>query len=188
MLLRRSRPEIDPRPLKPVAGLEHLNPEAVGVLRWLVESRIEFVLVGPVARSIRGEHDAVGPVAIAPAPYGRNLDRVAKALTRAHARLRTSPAGDENTAVKLTSEKLARPQRWELRAGSHDIDVEGGAASLPSYEELLYEAGVFELEPGLKVQVASIEDVGRYAHVRRVDREIRVSRRTAAPAGQREPA
>jgi hypothetical protein len=176
MLLRRSRPEIEIRPLKPIAGLEHLKPEPVAVLRWLSESRVEHVLVGQVARAIRGEHDATGPVAIAPAPYGRNLERLSKALTAAHARLRSAPAGDENTAVKMTAEKLARPQRWELRCGSHDLDIEGGAASLPSYEELIYEAGVFELETGLKVQVASIEDVGRYAHVQRVDREIRVTR------------
>jgi hypothetical protein len=188
MLLRRSRPEIEARSLKPVAGLEHLKPEPVAVLRWLSESRVEHVLVGPVARAIRGEHDASGPVAIAPAPYGRNLERLARALTHAHARLRSAPGGDQNTAVKMTAEKLGRPQRWELRCGSHDLDVEGGAASLPSYEELLYEAGVFELESGLKVQVASIEDVGRYAHVQRIDREIRVTRRTLPGTGEREPA
>ncbi|HTX45058.1 MAG TPA: hypothetical protein VMD48_02220 [Solirubrobacteraceae bacterium] len=183
MLLRRSRPDIEIRPLTPIAGLEHLKPEPVAVLRWLSESRVEHVLVGQLARTIRSEHDETGPVAIAPAPYGRNLERLAKALTAAHARLRSAPAGNENTAVKITAEKLARPQRWELRCGSHDLDIEGGAASLPSYEELIYEAGVFELEPGLKVQVASIEDVGRYAHLQRVDREIRVTRLQTTPTG-----
>jgi hypothetical protein len=189
MLLRRSRPDIEIRPLTPIAGLEHLKPEPVAVLRWLSESRVEHVLVGQVARAIRSEHDATGPVAIAPAPYGRNLERLAKALTAAHARLRSAhpdghrPAGNENTAVKITAQKLARPQRWELRCGSHDLDIEGAAASLPSYEELIYEAGVFELEPGLNVQVASIEDVGRYAHLQRVDREIRVTRVQHTPTG-----
>jgi hypothetical protein len=184
MLLRRSRPEIEIRPLKPIAGLEHLKPEPVAVLRWLSESRVEHVLVGQVARAIRGEHEATGPVAIAPAPYGRNLERLSKALTAAHARLRSAPAGDENTAVKITAEKLARAQRWELRCGSHDLDIEGAASSLPSHEELLYEAGVFQLESGLKVQVASVEDIGRYAHAQRVDREIRVTRRTLAGTGE----
>jgi hypothetical protein len=88
----------------------------------------------------------------------------------------------------MTAEKLSRPQRWELRCGSHDLDVEGGASSLPSYEELLYEAGVVGLEPGLKVQVASIEDVARYAHVQRIDREIRITRSTLTGTGEHQPA
>lgn len=182
MLLKRSRPEIETRPVKPMAGLEHLQAEPVAVLRWLSESRVEHVLVGQVARSVRGEHDAHGPVAIAPAPYGRNLERLARALQAVHARLRTGRSDEENTAIKLTADKLARPQRWQLRCGAHDLDIEGPAPGLPSYEELLYEAGVFELETGLRVQVASPEDIGRFAHAERVDREIRITRRDREPA------
>lgn len=181
MLLRRSRLEIETRPVKPVAGLEHLQAEPVAVVRWLSASRVEHVLVGDVARSVRGERDATGPVAIAPAPYGRNLDRLARALHIAHARLRAGHPEEDNTAIKLTADKLARPQRWQLRVGAHDLDIEGPAPGLPTYEELLYEAGVFELEPGFRVQVASPEDIGRFAHAHRVDREIRITRRDREP-------
>jgi hypothetical protein len=38
------------------------------------------------------------------------------------------------------------------------------------------------------VQVASIEDVGRFFHAERVEPEIRVTRRTLAGTGEREPA
>jgi hypothetical protein len=187
MLLRRRRPEITTRPINAVAGLEHLKAEPVAVLRWLSESRVDYVLLGEVARAVRGERDASGPVVILPASYGRNLQRLADGLHAAHARLRSVRPDEENTAVKLSAEKLARPQRWQLRSGAHDLDVEGPAPGLPSYEELLYEAGVFELEPGLRVQVASIEDVGRFSHAERVDREIRVTRRTLAGIGERNP-
>jgi hypothetical protein len=149
---------------------------------------VEYVLLGEVARAVRGAPDASGPVVLLPAPYGRNLERLAHALSAAHARLRTARPEAENTAVKLNAEKLGRPQRWQLRSGSHDLDIEGPAPGLPSYEELLYEAGVFELEQGLRVQVASIEDVGRFFHAERVEPEIRVTRRTLAGTGEREPA
>jgi hypothetical protein len=188
MLLRRPRPEIETRPVTPVAGLEHLQAEPVAVLRWLAASRVEHVLVGDIARAVRGERDASGPVAIVPAPYGRNLERLGRALHIAHARLRTGRPDADNTAIKLNADKLARPQRWQLRSGAHDIDVEGPAPGLPTYEELLYDAGVFELEPGLRVQVASPEDIGRFAHAQRVDREIRITRRTPAGTGERERA
>jgi hypothetical protein len=182
MLLRRRRPEINVRPVQTVAGFEHLAAEPIAVLRWLVESHVEYVLLGPIARAVRGERDASGPVVIAPAPYGRNLERLAQALQAAHARLRSDRPDDQNTAIKLTAEKLARPQRWQLTCGAYDLDVEGAAPGLPTYEELLYEAGVFELETGLRIQVASIEDVGRFAHAQRVDQEIRITRREREPA------
>jgi hypothetical protein len=182
MLLKRRKPEINTRPVQAIAGLEHLRAEPIAVLRWLSESRVEHVLLGEIARAVRGERDASGPIVIAPAPYGRNLKRLADALGAVHARLRSVHPDDENTAVKLTAEKLARPQRWQLRCGAHDLDIEGPAPSLPSYEELLYEAGGFELETGVRVQVASIEDVGRFAHAEQVDREIRVTRREREPA------
>jgi hypothetical protein len=182
MLLRRPKPEINTRPVNVAAGLEHLKVESVAVLRWLSECRVEYVLLGEVARAVRGELDASGTVVILPAPYGRNLERLARALHAAHARLRSGRPEAENTAVKLSAEKLSRPQRWQLRCGAHDLDVEGPAPGLPSYEELLYEAGVFDLEPGLRVQIASIEDVGRFSHAERVEREIRVTRRDREPA------
>jgi hypothetical protein len=37
---------------------------------------VEFVLLGPIARTIRGERSSRGPVVIVTAPYGRNRDRL----------------------------------------------------------------------------------------------------------------
>jgi hypothetical protein len=184
MLLKRRTPGIETRPVQNAAGLEHLTPESIAVLRWLCQRRVEYVVVGGIGRAIRGDTAAGGPVAIVPAPYGRNYDRLAQALNSAHARRRVGREPD-NTAIKMTAEKLAGPQRWTLRAGMHDIDVEGHAPGLPRYQELLYEAGTFELEPGLKVEVASHEDLEHFDHVRRTGfaPEIRITR-----AQSREPA
>jgi hypothetical protein len=134
-------------------------------------------------------------VAIVPAPYRRNLERLAKALTSEHARLRVETAegaGADPVPIKLTAEKLAEAKHWTLRCGTHDLDVEGGIraaggnSGLPSYQELLYEAGRFELEPGLRVEVASPEDIEHFAHLRRtgVAPEIKITRQVSPPPGQ----
>ncbi len=125
-----------------------------------------------------------GPVAIVPAPYGRNLDRLVHALGSVNARERThgeligavrAAAGQQ---LKLTAAMLVRAERWALRCGDHELDVEGRPAGSPSYQELLYESVRFEVSPGVAVEVAALEDVEHYDHVRRtgVAPEITVTR------------
>jgi hypothetical protein len=156
------------------------------MLRWLSDNRVEYILVGAVADSIRGNVDARGPVAIVPAPYGRNLDRLSRALGSAHARLRVDGAADTE-AVKMTAEKLVSGTRWPLRCGVHDLDVESRPAGAPRYQELLYEASSFELEPGLKVEVAAPEDLEHFAYARtETPAEIRITR-AAQPAEDPSP-
>lgn len=182
MLLRHRPPRIDDKPVTVTKGFEHLNDEWIAVLRWLKASRVEFVLVGPVAEAVRGNVLASGPVAIVPAPYRRNFERLARSLTAAHACLRMDTgmsASDQETApVKLTGEKLARGQRWTLRCGSHDLDIEARPDGVPSYQELLYEAGRYQLSADLNVDVASPEDIEHFDHVRRTGTppEIRITR------------
>jgi hypothetical protein len=183
MLLKRSAPRIDARSVKPTQGLEHLRHEWIAILRWLKDSQVEYVLIGPVADAIRGHARAAGPVSVVPAPYRRNLERLARALSSEHVRVR-SDADAENAALKLTAEKLATRSHWELRCGSHDIDVEGGVSAAddgsgaPSYQELLYEAGRFEPETGVTVEVASPEYIEHFSHLGRtgVAPEIKITR------------
>jgi hypothetical protein len=195
MLLKNRVPGIEHRSVKPPEGLEHLRSDWVAIVRWLVANKVEHVLVGGVAEAVRGNAKATGPVAIVPAPYRRNLERLARALTSEHARLRvetTEGAGADPVPVKLTAEKLGQNTRWTLRCGTHDLDVEGGIraagdnSGLPSYQELLYEAGKFELEQGLSVEVASPEDIEHFAHLHRtgIAPEIKITRHDQAPPPQ----
>jgi hypothetical protein len=180
MLLRHRPPKIDDsRPAQITPGLEHLRSEWIAVVRWLRESQVEFVLVGQVAGAIRGDASASGPVAIVPAPYGRNFDRLARALWGSHARLRVDGEAD-SAPVKLTAEKLAGGKRWTLSCGAHELDIEARPKGVPRYQELLYEASRFELAPGVSVEVASPEDLEHYAHLRRTGAspEIRITRKT----------
>ena len=171
MLLKHRAPEINTAPVHLRQGLEHLDKSSIEILRWLNAIKLDYVVVGPMAHAIRGDVSARGPVAIVPAPYGRNFERLASALVAQHAGLRSDrgvsvPArpterGDI-VAVKLTGDKLARGRRWMLRFGGYDLDVEGagkraagaratpdGSVHAPGYQELLYEAGRFQLAEGI---------------------------------------
>jgi hypothetical protein len=190
MLLKRRPPGIEKDPPRPNQGLEHLERNWIAVLRWLNASEVDYIVVGPVGDAIRGDVEAKGPVAIVPAPYSRNFERVATGLVAEHARLRVTDAahraGDQDTVpIKLTADKLARGQRWMLRFDVYDLDILGGArkgtgtvSRSPRYQELLYEAGRFEIAAGCRVEVASPTDLEHYAHLRRTGSapEIRITR------------
>lgn len=181
MLLKRRAPRIDRQPPTPTKGFEHLDEKSIAVVRWLNANHVDYVLVGAVAQAARGNSGASGPVAIVPAPYRRNFERLTRALWAGHARLRVdgSETGEPDTwPVKMTAEKLARGQRWTLRCGDHDLDIEGQAEGAPGYQELLYEANRVELAHGVSVEVASPEDIERYDYIRRTGTapEIRITR------------
>jgi hypothetical protein len=178
MLLKRRLPRIDTsRSIEIKPGYEHLDKGALAVLTWLKEHRIEFVLVGPVAEAVHRRSATAQPVAIVPAPFGRNLERLSRALKSAEARVRSDgdapdprPAG----AGRITPEQLTSEDIWTLWCGPHAIDVVGtsapastGSSGASGYQELLYEASRFDLTSELSVQVASPEDIEHYAHLHR---------------------
>jgi hypothetical protein len=210
MLLKHRAPEINSAPVHLRQGLEHLDQGWIAILRWLNVVKLDYVVVGPVAHAIRGDVSARGPVAIVPAPYGRNFERLTNALVAQHAglrgdRTRTGVTGSADRSatvpVKLTAEKIARGRRWMLHFAGYDLDVEGagkraagargapdGSAQAPRYQELLYEAGRFHLAEGLSVEVASPEDLEHFSHVRRTGTapEFRVTRNPAGPVSDEE--
>lgn len=183
MLQRHRAPGIVPRPADTVKGFEHLRDEWVAVLRWLAEARVEYVVVGPVGEAIRAGAVAGtdATVAIVPAPYHRNLDRLARALTDSHARLRAE-GGADVAPVRFNAAALSSGEHWRLRCeATYDLDIEMFPAE--RYSELLYEAGRFEIAAECTVEVASLEHLERESHVllTGVEPEIRVSRGPAVP-------
>ncbi len=177
MLLRNRASNIDAVPASAVAGYEHVAASAIAVMRWLGSSGVDFVLVGAVARQARGDLAARGPVDIVPAPYGRNLDRLARALNSERLRQRSSQrssqgspgsgSGQAAKPMRLSSDLLVRSERWELSFGEHDLDIEGRPDGGPSYQALLYEAVRFSLFPERPIEVAAPEDIEYYDHLRR---------------------
>ena len=181
MLLRHRPPALESQSGTTSEAFAHLSVKSVSMLRWLNANHIQYVLVGLVAEAIRGGSSAGTTVAIVPAPYGRNFERLSRALWSAHARVRVEGEA-ETVPVKLSEEKLIRGGRWTLRCGVHDLDIEGRPEGAPSYQELLYEAHSFVLAEDLSVDVASPEDLEYYAHVRRTGTspEIRITRNEPA--------
>jgi hypothetical protein len=186
MLLKRRPPRIQTAPAQTNRGFEHLDPAALAVLRWLKANQVDFVLVGPVAAAIRGQGAEAGPVAIVPAPYRRNFERLARALESGDASIRLDGAGlggaTDTTPTKFTSDKLGRGQLWTLRCGDYDLDIEGHVPGITSYQDLLYEASRFEPAPGISIEVASPEDIEHCAHVRRTGSAPEIKIMRAAPA------
>ena len=159
------------------------------MLRWLNANRVNYVLVGPIAEAIRTGAGGVAPVAIVAAPYVRNYERLTRALWTAHARQRVD--GEPGTVpFKMDVEKLSSKERWTLRCGIYDLDIEGRPAEDSRYQELLYEAGTYHLAPDLAVDVASPEDIEHYAHIRRTgsEPEIKITRTTRRNADERDSA
>lgn len=200
MLLRRRAPGIEHRPAHTTRdGYEHLDGGTVAVLRWLTANDVDFVLVGAVAEAIRGRKDARGPVAIVPAPYARNYERLERALWAGHARQRAPHAADgepDTVPVKVTAEKLSRGHGWALRCGTYDVDIEPlarhddeeGEDPGAGFQQLLYETTRVEIADGVSVEVASHEDIEHYAQLARTGRspKLRISRAAAGPASDRE--
>jgi hypothetical protein len=183
MLLKRRAPRIDKKPATRTKGFEHIDEKAVAVLRWLNANQVDYVLVGPVAGALRGDPVSDGPVAIVPAPYRRNYERLTRALWSSRARMRIEGGEDtdnDTSPVKMTTEKLARGQRWTLRCGEHDLDIEAQPDGAPGYQELLYESNRFHLTPDVGTEVAAPEDIERYEYMRRTGTapEIRITRQT----------
>jgi hypothetical protein len=175
MLLRNRVPSIDSAPVTAAKGYEHVSASSIAVLRWLNAAGVDYVLVGSVARAVRGDSGVSGPVAIVPAPYGRNLDRLVRALNAVHARSRSHhsvlgmamhPSGRQGN-LRFTPEQLLRAERWTLNCGTHELDIEGRPVGSPSFQELLYESVRVELADGVSAEVAAPEDIEHYDHVRR---------------------
>ncbi len=180
MLLKRRPPGIDSQSRAKGVGFEHLDERWLAVLRWLQANHVEFIVVGPAGKAIRGDRQATGPTSIVLAPYGRNVERLCRALWAEHARLRVEGEA-ETLPIKMNEEKILRGNRWALRCGLHDLDIEGCPSGVPRYQELLYEAGRFTVAPELTVEVAAHEDLEHYDHLRRtgVSPEIKITRGAA---------
>ena len=166
MLRKRRYPQIEMRPARPAPGFEHIAGESIAVLDMASgqPGRVRARRTGGGGRSRRCRRRWAGRDR--PRAYRRNYERLSRALDAANARPRQH-GGAEAARAKAAPDGAPGGQRWEFRTGIHFLDVEGRSSETPGYQELLYEAGRFELAAGLSVDVASPEDIEHYAHVRR---------------------
>ncbi|HEV7805675.1 MAG TPA: hypothetical protein VGO80_07655 [Solirubrobacteraceae bacterium] len=140
-----------------------LDPDLVATLQALATHRVEFVLVGDVASAIYNHGGFVSGIAIVPGSYGRNVERLCGALEKMNAELglagRPDPRGLDWRRMDLR--EIAPCSFMTIYA---DIDIDFQPAGTSGYRDLFQDADRFELAPGVRPHVASIDDLERLAH------------------------
>jgi hypothetical protein len=99
-------------------------------------------------------------VDITPARDRDNLERLAAALQRLGARLRTA-AEPDGVAFPITADFLDRADMWTLTTNAGDLDLVFTPSGTRGYEDLKRDAERLELSAGVSVHVASLLDVIR---------------------------
>jgi hypothetical protein len=102
-------------------------PEAwFSLLESLRRHRVQFVIAGSAADAIvEGTPQTAARLVVAPAPYRRNLERVAKAFRERTLRVRS---GDDETQPLEPQQIVEHPAlRWPLVVGGIELDLIGSA-------------------------------------------------------------
>jgi hypothetical protein len=136
--------------------------DPVGMLRVLVEHRVEFVVIGGVAARLRGAPILTQDLDVTPRASQSNLAALATALDDLEARLRTV-ADPEGAAFPHDPGLLAAAKSWTLTTRLGDLDLVLEPAGTHGYEDLKEQAEslTVAIDPPLAVDVASLEDIIR---------------------------
>ena len=140
-----------------------LDPDLVSTLQELATHRVEFVLVGDVANAIYNHGGFVSGVAIVPGDYGRNVERLHGALQAMNAQLGLAGRPDPRNLDwrRMDLREIAPCSFMTIYA---DVDIDFQPSGTKGYRDLFQDADRFELTPGVRPHVASIEDLERLAH------------------------
>jgi hypothetical protein len=140
-----------------------LDPLLLTTLATLQRHAVQFVLVGDVAEAIYNRGGFVSGIAIVPASYGRNVERLIAALQGLDGELGIAgtPA---NEAVDWRRTDLRDLAPCSFMTSGADVDVNFEPAGTRGYQDLFDDASQIELAPGITPLVASpgdLERVGR---------------------------
>lgn len=136
--------------------------DPVAALRVLVENGVEFVVVGGIAARLRGAPLLTQDVDITPSNERRNLERLAAALEKLDARLRTATEPD-GVPFPFDPGLLEAAKVWTLTTRFGDLDLVMAPAGTDGYRDLIRDADelTVAMNPDLAVKVASLADVIR---------------------------
>ncbi|MCU1360564.1 MAG: hypothetical protein JWN99_1853, partial [Ilumatobacteraceae bacterium] len=132
--------------------------DPVGICAILNEEAVDYVIVGGFAAVVHGSSLPTRDIDLVPSRTPSNLDRLARALKRMNAMIRT--AGDP-VATRLDAPFLANmPLMVNLVTDFGEMDLtfcpSGG---LGGFDEWDVHAIVVEISDGLSVHVASLNDI-----------------------------
>jgi hypothetical protein len=137
-----------------------LDPLLLTTLATLQRHDVQFVLVGDVAEAIYNRGGFVSGIAIVPASYGRNVERLIAALQGLDGELGIAgtPA---NEVVDWRRTDLRDLAPCSFMTSGADVDVNFEPAGTRGYQDLFDDASQIELAPGITPLVASPEDLER---------------------------
>jgi hypothetical protein len=129
-------------------------------LGTLQQHDVQFVLVGDVAEAIYNNGGFVSGVAIVPASYGRNVERLIAALRALEAEMGIAgiPA---NEFVEWWRSDLRDLAPCSFMTSGADVDVDFEPSGTRGYQDLFDDASQIQLTPGIAPLVASAEDLER---------------------------
>jgi len=125
------------------------------MLRLLVESGVDFVVIGGIAVVLSGYGRATRDLDIAFAGDGANLEALGKVLTGIDAKLR---GVDDDVPFVADAQTLASIQLLTLDTDLGWLDVHRTVPGMPNYERLRRNAERMTID-SLPVLVASIDDL-----------------------------
>ena len=132
--------------------------DPISICPTLDEDGVKFVVLGGFAAVIHGSPLPTEDIDVSPARDNANLERLACALKRLNAAIRTSD-GPVPTRIDAGSIKNM-PNMLNLVTDMGDLDlVFNHAGNLKSYDQWNERAEFAELEPGLVIAVASLDDI-----------------------------
>ena len=124
-----------------------------GLLRRLLEARVDFIIVGGLAGNVHGSARATFDIDIVYARSAENIERVVGALTPLHPYLRGARAG---LPFVLDSATVQRGLNFTLETSLGDLDLLGevtGGGAYESLRESTIEVAVF----GFRCRVVTLE-------------------------------
>ncbi|MBU3717531.1 MAG: hypothetical protein FGM45_04400 [Actinobacteria bacterium] len=132
--------------------------DPVGICRILTEEKVRFVVLGGFAAVVHGSPVPTEDIDVLPSRDRENLERLARALKRLNAAIRTS---DGPVRTKLDAGFIANmPNMLNLVTDLGDVDlVFSPAGGLVGYEGWSVRAEFAELEPGVVISVAALDDI-----------------------------
>jgi len=132
-----------------------LDPKLLATLQTLEAQAVEYVLVGEVANAIHDGGGSISGVAIVPAAYGRNVDRLVSALKKLAAHLSNGQPLDPRT----TNLRAVAP--CNLATGHANVQLDFAPGGTNGYPDLFEDAARIRLAAGVNPHVASPRDLDR---------------------------
>lgn len=132
-----------------------LDPKLLATLQTLESQAVEYVLVGEVADAIHDGGGFISGVAIVPAAYGRNVDRLAFALKQLDAHHGNGQPVDPRT----NDLRALAPCTFTTAHAKVELDFAPGGTN--GYPDLFDDAARIGLAAGVNPHVASPQDLDR---------------------------